>query len=1036
MSAFLMPQPFTATSRAVVLAVSGLLSQLLVPCATLLAQQGQLQSQLRVRNTIPSGAYFLGIEQLYRGKHRDALRTFQREVRGSVKIGVTDRWIDAISYHAMLGEVYYQQGQLALALEQFDYACAMFLNHPNWMLRVEFKPPQPDSNRLNRPPPWGPSNRQFTLGRFPDQMLIRIGDLHSTARVLNQGGGVVTSPQLWQLNVVEIVRSTALALRRRSEILGPLAKFDPLSKNLVSALSRGGAPPNHWSNAWVDLQLGLAYAGQGKLDLAMKRLERGERVAGQYDHPLTCVALLEMGRLQMDAGKLEVAQQLFAEASISAFYYDDLGIIDEAFRLGTICRLARDSTDVNPALEPALAWSRRKGYDHLFAGLCFAQTEELLAIGNGQGAAAALKAGISRLRDSGQGLLGNRSRYLGGLLLLADGHVTADEALLGAVAEHIGMSTHNYQLALANARFDGRQLQDRSALKVYQSLLGDPEPAQWVFRPLETLAALKTPHHAAFDRWLAAIKSKDIGRALEIVDLAKRHRYLQSLPWGGRLAALRHTLAAPDEILSQHARGQRNELLLRYPEYVDAQTAGKEWLANIRTNWKEGLNDRAERDLAKVWSQWQNSLEARENMLGRMGAQRLPADIQFPPVKATADWQAQLQPGQAVIVFHDTPDGLHGFLLTAKSASRWNCGPSGRFGSHLQAFLRDLGNYAANHEMSSDVLSSEDWHKSGGKLFEVLLGDASLDPESMTDLLVVPDGLTWYVPWSALPVQTPTGVKPLISTTRIRIVPTVGIAFGPRSPLRRVQRSGIAGKSILPGKTADDQEAALAELRRALENPLDLTQQLPVPNPVSSALLDMLVVLDEAEISLSEPFGWSPIPQGRSSRHTALGHWLQLPQFGPQRVLLPATNTIAARGGKTSKRQSAILPPGTELFLASCGLLSTGSQTVLFSNWLVGGQSTQEIVREFVQELPHISAPDAWQRSVQLARELPIDPASEPRVKAAKDDRELTAEHPFFWGGYLLIDISTPPANPAADDAAREPVARLGLPGATETDGR
>ena len=1018
-----MPTSFNLPARVAVLAVAGLLGPVVVPLAAF-AQPGQIL----VRDSIPSGRYFQGIEQLYRGKHRDALRTFQREVRGSVKIGVTDRWIDSISYHTMLGEVYYQQGQPALALEQFDQACAMFLQYPNWMLRVDFKDPQVDTNRLNRPPPWGPSNRKFVLGRLPAQMLIRMGELHAAKRVLSQGGGTLNSPQLWKINVVEIVRSTALALRRRNELLGPLAEFDPLSRDLVSALSRRVAPPNHWSGAWVDLQLGLAYAGQRKPNLAMKHLQRAERIAGQFDHPLTCVALLEMGRLEMEAGNLPAAGQLLAEASISAFYFEDLGIIDEAFRLGTICRLANNSTGVNSALEPALAWSRKESYDHIFAGLCFALTEESIAAGNWQGATTALKTGISRLREAEQGLLGNRSRYLASRLLLAEDHESAEEALSQAVAEHIGMSNHNYQLVLANARFDARQLQTRSAPKVYQTLLGDPEPSQWVFRPLETLARLKTPHHAAFDRWLAATSHKDIGRALEIVDLAKRHRYLQTLPWGGRLAALRDVLEAPDDLLTQHARGQRNELLLRFPDYAEARAAGKQWRAELRTDWQAALDERAARDLVKVWRKWQNSLDQRENMIGRMGSLRVPADIQFPPVKATLDWQAQLQPGQAVVVFHDTPEGLHGFLLTAKSATRWNCGPSGRLGARLQAFLRDLGNYSENHELTADVLTSEDWHESGGKLFAALLEDSSIDPKSMTDLLVIPDGLTWYVPWSALPVETDEGVKPMIAGSRIRIAPTVGIAFGPRLPLRRIQRTGIAGSGILPGKTDDQQEAALADLSSAVENPIDLSQQLPVPIPSASALLDILVVLDETEISLSEPLAWSPIPQGRSARRASLGHWLELPQFGPQRIIMPATHTIAARGGKVSKRQSAILPPGTEMFLASCGLLSTGAQTILLSNWAVAGESTQEIIREFVQELPHLSAADAWQRSVQLARELPIDPATERRVKAGKDDPELTAAHPFFWGGYLLVDVSTPLVHPAGlqEDEQRE--ARLVSP--------
>ena len=80
-----------------------------------------------------------------------------------------------------------------------------------------------------------------------------------------------------------------------------------------------------------------------------------------------------------------------------------------------------------------------------------------------------------------------------------------------------------------------------------------------------------------------------------------------------------------------------------------------------------------------------------------------------------------------------------------------------------------------------------------------------------------------------------------------------------------------------------------------------------------------------------------------------------------------------------------------------------------------------ELLTEFMQELPYTTAADAWQRSVHLGRELPLDPKSEPRLKTAKDDPQLTASHPFFWAGYLLIDTGAVVQN--GEDEA--PVARL-----------
>jgi hypothetical protein len=65
-------------------------------------------------------------------------------------------------------------------------------------------------------------------------------------------------------------------------------------------------------------------------------------------------------------------------------------------------------------------------------------------------------------------------------------------------------------------------------------------------------------------------------------------------------------------------------------------------------------------------------------------------------------------------------------------------------------------------------------------------------------------------------------------------------------------------------------------------------------------------------------------------------------------------------------------------------------------------------VREFVQELQQSPADLAWQRSVMLARETPLDPAQEPRLKRLAEGTEPPgADHPFFWAGYLLVDTGT-----------------------------
>jgi hypothetical protein len=192
-------------------------------------------------------------------------------------------------------------------------------------------------------------------------------------------------------------------------------------------------------------------------------------------------------------------------------------------------------------------------------------------------------------------------------------------------------------------------------------------------------------------------------------------------------------------------------------------------------------------------------------------------------------------------------------------------------------------------------------------------------------------------------------------------------------------------------------------------------------------LFDNLVVLDDIEPNDSGPYEWSPGQLDRGRPGSQLSSWLTLPWGGPSCVVLPGFHSHAENAMK--KGSSA----GNELFLATCGLMATGTETILISRWRPGGQISFDLVREFVQELPSVPPVDAWQRAVQVAAEKSIDNDLEPRVKPLKGEPPK-GDFPFFWAGYALIDSgriseSSPDdgnrqeAPPAANLNAKRPVA-------------
>jgi tetratricopeptide (TPR) repeat protein len=959
------------------------------------------------RDSIPSVAYYAGIEQLYRGDYRDAQRTFQRALTGSIKtLGPNGqiRWIDSICYHTMLGEVYYHWGQPQLALAQYDFACALFLQYPRWMLRVQFDAQPRMSTSLARvAAPWGRSERQATPGDFPDTMAVAQGQINNNAAV--QNGGVVRQAELWRVNVAEVVRCTALAIRRRGEILGPLAPYDAVSKNLVLTLSRAGsAPPNHWSNAWVDVERGMAHAAIGEVEPALQFLQSGTLVAGQFDHPLTGLALLEQGALALKAGNLDAAARLLTEASYSGFVYKQAGVIDDAFRLGEQVHWASGSTNINPALAVAAAWARRERFDHLASRLNLSLAEELMTAGNWDNAAAALSAGQTQLDDARNGLLGNRALYLEAKLDYHLGRNSGAAKLETALAGQATMSLQNFQINRANVMFDAQSLPVRSAPVVYELLLSDPTPSDAVLHLLETMAVMKTPHDDAFQRWIvAALERGNIGAVIEVTDRAKRRRFHNTLAWGGRLAAVRDLAAAPVGFLDAKQEQQRHDLLARFREFAQVLDGVNDLRKQLQQSWLPAMDDDARRKTTQLWKEYAEALDARDLQLGDLGLTPIPAELAFPPLMTAAELQARLEPGQAVLVYHDTPDGMLGFLFTSKAATHWNCGPSARLAGPLSQVLRDLGNFDASHEMTAEALAGEEWQKSSEKLYAALLEGSSLAPSAMHELIIIPDGITWYVPFEALVAKSDQTTAPLIKFAKIRYAPTVGLAFSSDGQWRRVQRTGLVAGEIVPGEKPEDRAAAAASLAAAVPGAFPLTAPSEVASPTIASMLDALIVLADVDAAGPDPLAWSPLPIDRAEQAGALDEWLALPGDGPQRILLPGMHTLAERGGKAPRRRDAP-PAGSELFYGSCSLMSAGAETVLMSRWRVGGQSTIDLMREFIQELPNTAAPDAWRRSVELAMESPVDPASELRVKAGKEAVELTAKHPFFWAGYLVVD--------------------------------
>ena len=296
---------------------------------------------------------------------------------------------------------------------------------------------------------------------------------------------------------------------------------------------------------------GLTQAGIGKLDEADMLLGRSLVIDGQFDHPLTCVALLEQGRMAMVRGDSRRAGQLLAEAGFSAYYFENWDVLTESVLLGWINHMTSGGAGVYPPLEPVAAWAQVNRLQHIAAKLRLAQAESLLWLGQlDAGGRIARRRVAAAWARCARGLPGIHQLYVQAAAQI-DARANSSracETLLQALAAQADVSLRNFQIGRTNEMYDcaGSSRRGWPWICTRRCWPIPRRPTGWCSRSMRW-PCCSTPHDAAFDRWfIAALERKDMPLALEIAERAKRRRFLASQPLGGRLAALRSILEAPE----------------------------------------------------------------------------------------------------------------------------------------------------------------------------------------------------------------------------------------------------------------------------------------------------------------------------------------------------------------------------------------------------------------------------------------------------------------------------------------------------------
>jgi len=385
--------------------------------------------------------------------------------------------------------------------------------------------------------------------------------------------------------------------------------------------------------------------------------------------------------------------------------------------------------------------------------------------------------------------------------------------------------------------------------------------------------------------------------------------------------------------------------------------------------------------------------------------------------------RGRLEPRQLLLSFRWTDAGLVGLLESRERFATWQVRQAGGLAGEIASLAKGLCLFDADAPVVAERLTEGDWRGSAERIERMLFENSKVTlAEGIDELVIVPDGWLWYVPFELLPIGSagdPAGDRPLLrDRCRVRYAPTRSLAV-----MRRDDRGpgpvGLQVGGIARGEKADPEAMATTVRQVVPPGSVAMLGAAGVPAPLAAAACDTLVVFD-AIPGEGAPSGWPLVAAGggRGAKPLTLGEWLAPPAKRPTRVLVPGLATALAGGlAKPPAR------PGDELFFASTDLLAAGAQTVVLSRWPMGGKTCGDLVTEFLRAAvggPAEPAARAWQRAVDVVIAEPPDAAREPRIREAEAAPLGSPLHPIFWSGYMLVDCGAAAA-PAAAPPAQAP---------------
>ncbi|MDR1478577.1 MAG: CHAT domain-containing protein [Planctomycetaceae bacterium] len=1010
-------------------------------------------AQVMVNRVVPPPPYFNNSRRAYdQGDFPNALKFLTDDIKHAVKFNLPNGspiyWIDSICFQTMIGECHYQVGDYKSAMVAFNMAIDIYMDQPDWLSNITY---DMSPVLMARPAlPWGVTTRKGGVGNFTN---CKFRILQQSPRLISIGNtpAITAQSSLTTIYADEIITRLAIAIKRRAEILGPLSRFDERTLKLGKIFDSRPYPPNHFSGAWVDVLHGMILSALGDYQMAIPQLEKGTLMQASFDHQLTAYALNELGNISLLDGKAAAAQQYFFEASLCATYFGDTSLAGETFANIAKAQKLIDQTKPIPSLKQALAYfakantkTKTNPSPQILVPILHEIADDALAVGDIKTATdACLRARALIKSPETQAAARNfyisaRIEYLAALVNYSANRLkSGDDYLMKSIMTNRRASLWMNHLEMLETAFRNGMVATRGLISpheasdLYEVLLREPTAADWAIRPHDCITVMTCVDPRAYQRWfvVAASMLADKEKAFDITELARRAAFYSilqnntpsSLQLGPRHLALRIMFEGNGGDVAD-VQQERNMLAIDFAKFgqlSDKVSEIKKRLFDIPIVPKEESQIELQK---KLLADLQAASLDQEVMLRPIALSRTKVSTVFPQIVRVDKFRKELPEKMAMLSFYEDALGeMHGFLVDRHNLQSWiitNPRSEPALGQLITNYLEAIGNKREANSLlrvKEDIIDSDKrWKTTGNALLRRLLGQTR--NVNFNELVVVPYGRLWYVPFEALTVQVEDEYRPLISASSepiiIRYAPMASLGIPKKAAARSKVDETLVVYGNLMGK--NDSTAALEAIDRyTKDNMIKNIAAMPAkesklpdfPGTASSfaTQVKQLVVLDDIPTANFQLLEWSPFTNDKNKIKNPIASWLTLPWGGPQLVVLPAFHTPAESPTKTAGT-SKILPNGNDIFMTAMTLEATGTKTILLSRWRTGGRSTYDLVGEFMKAYPDMPAANAWRQAILNVGIKPIEAEQEPRIKITPKDEKPLAAHPFFWSSFILID--------------------------------